>query len=208
MLGSSCGVTIRGILCGRHLWCSFFGNSQRTQLNYTDLKATLGIYMHRKGRAKWFCARNGGFSYPGAMWTFASDITPEMLERSRRPDPTRRLLGDPRPSALLMRAAPAIPRSARRASAEWFARAEFTSLVPASGKAPIGKRGPKSGKRENTAAAIRKALADKTLTVTALRAMPEKALADRCGVSRDTARQARNDVLLSVVENSTSTNDK
>ncbi len=30
--------------------------------------------MHRKGRAKWFCARNGGFSYPGAMWTFASDI--------------------------------------------------------------------------------------------------------------------------------------
>ena len=41
-----------------------------------------------------------------------------------------------------------------------------------------------------------------------LRAMPEKILADRFGVSRDTARKARNDVLGSIFEDSTSTNDK
>jgi DNA-binding FadR family transcriptional regulator len=45
-------------------------------------------------------------------------------------------------------------------------------------------------------------------TVDVLRAMPEKELADRYGVSRDTARKARNDVLRSIVEISTSTNDK
>lgn len=58
-----------------------------------------------------------------------------------------------------------------------------------------------------TAAAIRKDL-HKILTVTALRTMPEKELADRYGVSRDTARKARNDALQSLGEISTSTNDK
>jgi hypothetical protein len=56
---------------------------------------------------------------------------------------------------------------------------------------------PKSGKRESTASAIRKDLRDQTLTATALRDMPEKELAARYGVSRDTARKARHDVLRS-----------
>jgi DNA-binding GntR family transcriptional regulator len=56
-------------------------------------------------------------------------------------------------------------------------------------------------------AAIRKDLADKTLTVAGLKAMREKELAGRYRVSRDTARKARNDV-LSLVEISASTNDK
>jgi DNA-binding GntR family transcriptional regulator len=52
---------------------------------------------------------------------------------------------------------------------------------------------------------MRQALDEKELTETELRTMREKVLADRFGVSRDTARKARNDVLESFVE---STNDK
>ena len=84
----------------------------------------------------------------------------------------------------------------------------MTGPIPLSGKVPTGKRGPKSGKRQNTAAAIAKDLADKTVSVAGLKAMAEKELAARYGVSRDTARKARHDVLVSRVENSTSTNDK
>ena len=58
-----------------------------------------------------------------------------------------------------------------------------------------------------TAAAIRKDL-DKSLTVIALRTMPEKELAARYGVSRDTARKAKYDVLQSTVGISISTFDK
>jgi len=141
-------------------------------------------------------------------WTFASDITPETLERARQPSPTRRRLDDLRPTMRLMPAGSAVPRSARRARPGWFEGAVYTSAVPPSGKPPRGTRGPKSGKRENAAAAIRKGLNDKIFTVDALRATPEKGLADRYGVSRDTARKARNDVLQSRVEISTSTNDK
>jgi hypothetical protein len=142
-------------------------------------------------------------------WTWASDITPEILARSRQPDPALRLLGDPRPPMPLRApASAAVPRPARRASQEWFAQAAFAGPVPASGKAPQGKRGPKSAKRENTVAAIRHELADKTLTVADLPAMPEKELAHRYGVSRDTARKARNEVLSQLVENSSSTFDK
>ncbi len=129
-------------------------------------------------------------------WTFASDITPEMRERARQPSPTRRRLDDLRPTMRLMPAGSAVPRSARRARPGWFEGAVYTSAVPP------------SGKRENAAAAIRKGLNDKSFTVDALRATPEKELADRCGVSRDTARKARNDALQSLVENSNSTNDK
>ena len=68
-------------------------------------------------------------------------------------------------------------------------------------QAPRGKRGLKSGKRENAAAAMRKDLSDKRLTVARLRALPEKELAFRYGVSRDTGRKARRDVLMSFVEN-------
>jgi hypothetical protein len=141
-------------------------------------------------------------------WNWLSDISPELIERARQPSPTRRLLGDLRPLVRLMRAPSAVPQSARRARPEWFEGAVLTGAVPASGKPPPGKRGPKSGKRENTAAALRKDLEDKTLTVNALRAMAEKELADRYRVSRDTARKARYDVLQSLVEISTSTNDK
>src|SRR5216684_2608916 len=140
-------------------------------------------------------------------WSWPSDITPEMLQRARRPDPARRLLGDPRPPVHLRRAALAVPQSSRRARLEWFEGAGLTGAIPASGSAPLGKRGPKSGKRENTAAGMRKDVQDEMFTVNALRAMPEKELADRYGVSRDTARKARNDVLQSRVEISTSTND-
>jgi hypothetical protein len=128
-------------------------------------------------------------------WTWSSNITPELLEWARQPDPRRRLLGDLRPPVPLKPAAPAVPQPARRARPEWFEDAVFAGAVPPSGQLPRGKRGPKSGKRENAAAAMRKDLEDKTITVDTLRAMPEKRLASRYGVSRDTARKARNDVL-------------
>jgi hypothetical protein len=108
----------------------------------------------------------------------------------------------------LVRTASAVPWPPRRAPREWFDGAVFTGAIPPSGQPPRGKRGPKSGKRENTAAAIDKDLKDKMFPVDALRAMPEKELAERYGVSRDTARKARNDALQSLVEISTSTNDK
>jgi len=116
-------------------------------------------------------------------WSWLSNITPEMLARARQPSPTR--------------TASAVPRPPRRARLGWFEGAVFTGAIPPSGQLPRGKRGPKSGKRENTAAAIRKDLKDKMFTVDALRAMPEKELAARYGVSRDTARKARNDALQS-----------
>ena len=55
---------------------------------------------------------------------------------------------------------------------------------------------------------MRKDVSEKSLTVASLRAMPEKALAGQYGVSRDTARKARVDVLESFVENSNPTFDK
>jgi hypothetical protein len=122
-------------------------------------------------------------------------ITPALMERARQPSRKRRFLGDPRPPMPLPRAVSAAAQPARRARPEWFENAVFTGAVPASGQPPRGRRGPKSGKRENTAAAIRKDLEDKILTVTALRAMPEEQLAGRYSVSRDTARKARNDAL-------------
>jgi len=137
-------------------------------------------------------------------WWFARNITPAFLERAWQPDPTR----GRRPPVHSMRAATAVPQPARRARPEWFADAVFTGAIPPSGQPPRGKRGPKSGKRENAAAAIHKDLKDKMFTVDALRATPEKELADRYGVSRDTARKARNDALQSLVEISSSTNDK
>src|SRR6266851_2310151 len=133
-------------------------------------------------------------------WNWMLDITPEVLEKARQPASTRRLLGDPRRSA--------VQQPARRARPEWFAEAAFTGAIPLSRKAPPGKRGPKSGKRQNAAAAIAKDLADQTVSVARLKAMPEKELAALYGVSRDTARKARHDVLASRVEISTSTNDK
>jgi hypothetical protein len=127
-------------------------------------------------------------------WTWLSNITPAALERSRQPSPRSRFMGDWRTTGQ-MRPGPVAPQPARRARPEWFQDAAFAAAVPASGQPPRGRRGPKSGKRENTAAAIRKELRDQTLTATALRDMPEKELAARYGVSRDTARKARHDAL-------------
>lgn len=158
------------------------------KLNWRELRAAFEARGHR------------------VSWTWHSNITPEMLEQSRQP--TRRLLDDPRPPVRSMGAFSAIPQPERRASQEWFAGAAYTGLVPASGQAPLGRRGPRSAKRENTAAAMRQALADKTLTINSLRTMPEKTLAHRYGVSRDTARKARHNVLESFVDISASTNDK
>jgi hypothetical protein len=62
---------------------------------------------------------------------------------------------------------------------------------------PRGKhRGANAGrKRESAAAAMRNDVSEKSLTVASLKAMPEKELAHRCRVSRDTARKARFEAL-------------
>ena len=122
-------------------------------------------------------------------------ISPEAVARSRELGPTGRSLRDPRRSVPSMRAASAGPQPVRRARPEWFEGAVLTAAIPASGKLPRGKRGPRSGKRENAAAAILKDLEDKALRIAAVKAMPEKELAARYGVSRDTARKARHDAL-------------
>ena len=87
--------------------------------------------------------------------------------------------------------------------------AQSTGPIPLSGAAPLGKRGPRSNKRAHTVAAFGKDLADKALSIVGLKTMREKELAARYGVSRDTARKARQDAQASEVEISpTSTNDK
>jgi hypothetical protein len=134
-------------------------------------------------------------------WTWFSDITPGLLERSRQPGSASRFSGDWRPRMQKQ------TELARRAQPDWFEGSEFTMAVPVSGKPTPARRGPKSGKRTKAAAAIFKDLEDGTLTTTALRAMPEKLLAARYGVHRDTARKAKNDA-LSLVEKPISTNDK
>jgi hypothetical protein len=128
-------------------------------------------------------------------WSFAFDITTEMLERAKWPRPTRRLLDNLRPPAPLPSDVPALPRRPRRARAKWFEGAVSTAAVPAPGEAPRARRGPRSGKRENTVAAMRQDLRENKLTAALLGAMREKQLAARYCVSRDTARKARRDVL-------------
>jgi hypothetical protein len=141
-------------------------------------------------------------------WWFACDITREMIRRAGEPALRRRSFDDPRAVGPFRHSGPAAPRPSRRASQEWFADADYTGFVPSSREAPRGRRGPRSGKRENAAAAMRKDVSEKSLTVASLKAMPEKTLAGRYGVSRDTARKARFDALESFVENSNPTFDK
>jgi hypothetical protein len=126
-------------------------------------------------------------------WSWFSDITPEVLARARQP--MRRHLGDLGPGARPTPIVPATPPPERRASWEWFVDTKRTGLSPSAGKMPPGKRGPKSNKRMDTADTMRQHLTEGKLTETSLKAMPEKELADRYGVSRDTARKARHDVL-------------
>jgi hypothetical protein len=74
-------------------------------------------------------------------------------------------------------------------------RVQLHRLRTPSTEAPWGKRGPRSGKRESVAAAMRNDVSEKSLTVASLKAMPEKELAHRYRVSRDTARKARFEAL-------------
>jgi hypothetical protein len=138
-------------------------------------------------------------------------IAPELLRRAAQPAQSQWLLDDPQtPVNLWTWMRPRLdPQPApRRAPPEWFAEAVYNSFVPASGQPPRGKRGPRSGKRNKAVAAMRQDLSEASLTVDDLKRMPEKELAARYQVSRDTARKARNDVLESIVENRASTNDK
>jgi hypothetical protein len=70
------------------------------------------------------------------------------------------------------------------------------------------KTGPRPKKLEETKQTMRTEIANGQQTVAGLRDMLEKNLASHYGVSRDTARKARNEVLSEFVENSRSTNDK
>jgi hypothetical protein len=69
---------------------------------------------------------------------------------------------------------------------------------------PKRRRGPKPEKLSATVAAMREDVAKGVHTLSSLVGSPEKELADRYGVSRDTARKARNQVLSEseFVENS------
>jgi hypothetical protein len=64
------------------------------------------------------------------------------------------------------------------------------------------KRGPKPTKLKGVQEAMKRDIQTGKLTVDSLRAMREKQLAGPYGVSRDTARKARNAVLSEFVENS------
>ncbi len=141
-------------------------------------------------------------------WWFACDITPEMIQRAGEPALRRRSFDDPRLVGPFRLPGHVAPRPSRQASQEWFADADYTGFVPSSREAPRARRGPRSGKRENAASAMRKDVSETSLTVASLKAMPEKALAGRYGVSRDTARKARFDALESFVENSNPSFDK
>ena len=94
------------------------------------------------------CAAFTERGYP-VSWTWFLDISPEFLERASRFD---RTYLDVR---VLMRPAQVAPQPTRRGSPDWFAAAVYNTFVPASGKPPRGKRGPRSGKRDNAAAALR-----------------------------------------------------
>jgi len=159
-------------------------------VRWTDIKLDwreLRVALERRGRR--------------VSWWFACDITPEMIQRAGDPALRRRSFDDPRTARPFRYPGHIAPQPSRRASQEWFAGTDYTGFVPVSRESPRGKRGPRSGKRENAAAAMRKDVSEKNLTVASLKAMPEKALAGRYGVSRDTARKARFDALESFVEN-------
>jgi hypothetical protein len=74
---------------------------------------------------------------------------------------------------------------------EWFCQHNKTPSVTIAG----ARRGPKAGKRLRVQIRMRSEIDDGTLTTIQLEKLPEKQLAQRYGVSRDTARKARNAVL-------------
>jgi len=89
-----------------------------------------------------------------------------------------------------------VPKSERHEAAEesLSARAAVLQSKPIAG-AYQRKRGPRSHKREAVEASMTKAIREGFLTADSLRNMFEKELAFSYGVSRDTARKARNNVL-------------
>jgi hypothetical protein len=73
--------------------------------------------------------------------------------------------------------------------------------------ASVRKRGPRGVKLEGVKEAMRKDIQAQKYTCDQLRDMLEKDLKKNYGVSRDTARKARNAILSEFVANKTSTND-
>lgn len=71
----------------------------------------------------------------------------------------------------------------------------------------VRRRGPKPIKLEKTKEKMRRDIQEGRQTADALKNMFEKDLASSYGVSRDTARRARNAVLSEIVEHSISTNN-
>jgi hypothetical protein len=67
--------------------------------------------------------------------------------------------------------------------------------------APKRRRGPKVRKRDQVRERMRQEIRDGGLTIEHLKNALEKTLADKYGVSRDTARKARAEVLAEFVEN-------
>ena len=74
---------------------------------------------------------------------------------------------------------------------KWFRQHDKNPTATISG----ARRGPKSGKRLTVEMRMRSEIDDGTLTAIQLQKLPEKQLAQKYGVSRDTARKARNAVL-------------
>jgi hypothetical protein len=69
------------------------------------------------------------------------------------------------------------------------------------------RRGRKPEKIERTKEAMRRDISERKLTIDDLKAMLEKQLVEKYGVSRTTARDARNAVLSEIVENPNPAND-
>jgi hypothetical protein len=130
-----------------------------------------------------------------------ADVTQHLGRPERQDDAAQDTLSDPG-AAIRSQSAPE--------SSDSYIYADFASLEPAaSGSAR--RRGPKPKKLKQTIDAMRNDIREGRRTAAQLEAMPEKTLsADYGGVSRDTARKARNAVLSEFGENNlqqTPTND-
>ena len=96
-----------------------------------------------------------------------------------------------------------------RAKPSDFSSTRFDDERPSSRASPsvvpnVRKRGPKPNKRERVKEAMRQNIRQNRQTEAGLNAMGEEDLAYTYGVSRDTARKARAEVLLEFPENSNS----
>jgi hypothetical protein len=87
------------------------------------------------------------------------------------------------------------------------AQSSMTATSQGPKRAGPKRRGPPARKLHNTTKGMRNDLRQGTLTLVDLEGVPEKILSARYGVSRDTARKARNVVLSEFVEAKTPTID-